>query len=46
MMQATMVESRRSMAYMMRDEELFLHDGHAEQHRLQAALPQHMASCT
>jgi len=29
---------------MIREEELFLHEGHAEQHKLHAALPQHMAS--
>jgi len=30
---------------MMREEELFLQDGHAEQHMLHAALPQHIANC-
>ena len=45
MMQARTVNTMRMMAYMMREEELFLQDGQAEQHRLQAALPQHIAIC-
>ena len=45
MIQATTVERSRRRAYMMRDEELFLQEGQALQHMLQAALPQHIASC-
>lgn len=44
-MHATTVPSSIMMAYMMREEVEFLHDGQAEQHRLQAADPQQHASC-
>lgn len=43
-MHATMVPNSIMMAYMMRLEVEFLHDGHAEQQRLHAADPQQHAS--
>jgi len=36
---------KRNIAYTMRVEVEFLQDGHAAQHRLQAALPKQHASC-
>lgn len=44
MMQATMVPKSIMIAYMMREEVEFLHDGQAEQQRLHAADPQQHAS--
>jgi len=44
MMHAIMVPPNNSAAYAMRDALEFLHDGHAEQHRLHAALPKQHAT--
>lgn len=43
-MQATMVVTNSIKAYIIRVDVEFLHDGHAEQHNEQAALPQQQAS--
>jgi len=45
MMQATIVLINSSKAYMILDDVEFLHDGHALQHKEQAALPQQQANC-
>ena len=44
-MQAAMVPKSSITAYMMRVDVELRHDGHAEQQRLHAALPQQHASC-
>lgn len=44
MIQAAIVPSNRSSAYMMRVLVLFLHEGHWEQQKLQAVLPHKHAS--
>ena len=44
-MHAVMVPNSNITAYMIRDEDEFLHEGHAWQHSPQAALPQQHASC-
>lgn len=43
--QATIVPINNIIAYIIRVEVEFRHDGHAAQHNEQAALPQHHASC-
>lgn len=43
-MHAVMVPTSNMMAYMSRVEVEFRHDGHAEQHKEHAALPQQQAS--
>ena len=43
-MQATIVPINNITAYINRDDVEFLHEGHAEQHKEQAALPQQQAS--
>ena len=42
--QATNVPASRTRAYAIRVAVEFLHDGHAEQHRLHAALPKQQAN--
>lgn len=44
MMQAVIVTSSNITAYIIRVDVEFLHVGQAEQHKLQAALPQQQAS--
>lgn len=43
-MQATIVPTNSIRAYMILEDVEFLHEGHAEQHREHAALPQQQAS--
>lgn len=43
--QATTVPTNNIIAYISREDVEFLHDGHAEQHREHAALPQQQANC-
>jgi hypothetical protein len=45
-MHAAIVPSSNITAYIMRVDVELRHDGHAEQHRLHAALPQQHASCS
>lgn len=44
-MQAAMVPSSSMTAYIIRVDVELRHDGQAEQHKLQAALPQQQANC-
>lgn len=43
-MQAAMVPTNSIKAYIIREDVEFLHDGHAEQHKEQAVLPQQQAN--
>lgn len=44
-MHAATVEISNMSVYMRRDDVELVHDGHAEQHREHAVLPQQQASC-